>query len=550
MNKQSVQTTESGTAPFRSWWSPDRSSSLFQTPSDVLAVVNQPRDSVRIVRLDTGHLAVAVAGEIYDAPVRKSDADRELVGSLPGLYPEWLGDRSFAEVHGARFPYVVGEMAQGIATARMVIEAAGNGLMSFFGSAGLSPQEIDEAVHQIADALGPAAVSWGANLIHSPNQPAAEDAVVDVLLRRRVHRVSASAFMEMAPSIVRYMATGLSRDDSGRIHRRNHVFAKVSRPEVARHFLSPPDEAMLRDLVGAGKLSPVEAELAAQLPVAGDLTAEADSGGHTDNRPLAALFPTLLGLRDEMASTFGYATPIRVGAAGGLGTPGAVASAFALGAAYVLTGSINQSAVESGLSAAGRELLCRADLADVAMAPAADMFELGVKVQVLKRGTLFAPRAQNLYDLYRRYDDLDQIPAADRKRLETQVFRATIDEVWARTREFFAANDPAQVERAERTPKHKMSLVFRWYLFMGAKWARDGQPERLADYQIWCGPAMGAYNAWCRGSVLEAPENRSVVMIARNLLEGAAVITRAQQLRSFGFPVPAAAFQFHPRQIG
>jgi len=34
-----------------------------------------------------------------------------------------------------------------------------------------------------------------------------------------------------------------------------------------------------------------------------------------------------------------------------------------------------------------------------------------------------------------------------------------------------------------------------------------------------------------------------------NLLEGAAAITRAQQLRSYGVPVPAAAFDFRPRVL-
>ena len=35
--------------------------------------------------------------------------------------------------------------------------------------------------------------------------------------------------------------------------------------------------------------------------------------------------------------------------------------------------------------------------------------------------------------------------------------------------------------------------------------------------------------------------------IALNLLEGAAVVTRAQQLRSYGVPVPAAAVQYTPQ---
>ena len=55
-------------------------------------------------------------------------------------------------------------------------------------------------------------------------------------------------------------------------------------------------------------------------------------------------------LRDEIAEQYGYAVLPRVGAAGGIGTPAAVAAAFSAGAAYVLTGSVNQSALESGLS--------------------------------------------------------------------------------------------------------------------------------------------------------------------------------------------------------
>lgn len=66
------------------------------------------------------------------------------------------------------------------------------------------------------------------------------------------------------------------------------------------------------------------------------------------------------------------------------------------------------------------------------------------------------------------------------------------------------------------------------------------------DFQLWCGPAMGAFNDWVKGSFLEPPEARTVGQIALNLLEGAAVITRAGQLRTFGAPVPAGAFDYRP----
>ena len=63
-----------------------------------------------------------------------------------------------------------------------------------------------------------------------------------------------------------------------------------------------------------------------------------------------------------------------MGAAGGLGTPAAIAAAFQMGAAYVVTGSVNQSAVEAGLSAEAKDLLAQAGLA--ALYREADCFVL------------------------------------------------------------------------------------------------------------------------------------------------------------------------------
>jgi trans-AT polyketide synthase/acyltransferase/oxidoreductase domain-containing protein len=60
---------------------------------------------------------------------------------------------------------------------------------------------------------------------------------------------------------------------------------------------------------------------------------------------------------------------------------------------------------------------------------------------------------------------------------------------------------------------------------------------------------MGAFNRWVRGTFLADLRYRSVVQVALNLLEGAAVFTRAQQLRSMGLPVPDDAFNYSPRYL-
>ena len=352
-------------------------------------------------------------------------------------------------MHQTRYPYVSGAMANGIATTRLVAAMGRAGMLGFFGAAGLPLERVEAAVDELQRTLRPDE-AWGANLIHSPNEPALEEAVADLYLRRGVRRVSAAAYLGLTPHVVRYAATGLSVGPDGSIQRRNHVFAKISHPDVAAHFLAPAPADMLAALVAAGRLTPAEAELARRVPVAEDLTAESDSGGHTDNRPLGALLPTIAALRDEMVARYGYERPVRVGAAGGIGTPRSVASAFAAGAAYVLTGSVNQACTESGLDPEGRALLAGAGIGDVGMAPAADMFEQGVEVQVLLRGTMFAARARKLYALYRAHGSLEEIPAAERARLEAQVFLRSLEEEWASTRAFWLSRDPAEAQRAEQ----------------------------------------------------------------------------------------------------
>jgi PfaD family protein len=272
--------------------------------------------------------------------------------------------------------------------------------------------------------------------------------------------------------------------------------------------------------------------------MAGDVTAEADSGGHTDNQPAVVLLPTMIALRDRLQAQYGYDRPVRIGAAGGISTPWSAAAAFAMGAAFIVTGSVNQSCVEAGTSSAVRRMLAQAVQADTAMAPAADMFEMGVKVQVLKRGTMFAMRAAKLYELYRTNESLEQISAADRASLEKNIFRAPLEAIWDETREYFRLRDPAQIDRAERDAKHKMALVFRWYLGQSSHWANSGEPGRAVDYQVWCGPAMAAFNEWVRGSFLEQAESRGVVTVALNILYGAAVLARARNVRAQGVAIP------------
>lgn len=495
----------------------------------------------KLLNLDRPCYIVRVAGKIgvtnegYPCPTDNGTGQVELLMAAPPTSTQNLGNPSFLSSHGVKYAYATGAMAGGIASEEMVIALGKEKILGSFGAGGLSPDRLKAAIHRIQEALpqGP----YAFNLIHSPNEPAIERRAVDLYLKYAVRTVEASAFLDLTPNIVYYRAAGLGLNAANQIEIKNKVIAKISRREVASKFLQPAPIKILKELVQQGLISELQANLASQLPIADDITVEADSGGHTDNRPLVCLLPSLLALKDEIQEKYRYSTPIRVGVAGGISTPQSALAGFMMGADYVLTGSVNQSCIEAGTSEYTKQLLAQADMADVMMAPAADMFEMGVKLQVLKKGTMFALRAQKLYELYRSYNSIDDIPIQEREKLEKQVFRKSLTQVWEETVAYLSQRNPEKLNKAINNPKVKMAAIFRWYLGLSSRWSSSGEKGREVDYQIWCGPAMGGFNDWVRGSYLAEPHNRRVVDVAHHIMTGAAFLYRIQNLKMQGLQI-------------
>ena len=499
-----------------------------------VSAIGQP---LYVVLRQDGQTAVTSQGTVTLGDFREAaSGEMPLLAFAPAVLPQDMGDASFKRDLGLQYAYIVGAMANGITSVEMVSAAGRAGMMGFFGAGGLSLEQIEAAV----DALKATGDNfpYGFNLIHSPNNMRLEMDTAELYLRKGVRRVSASAYLGLTLPLVYYRVKGIHRAVDGRIICPNHVIAKVSRMEVAAKFFAPPPHNLLAQLVQMGKITDDEAHLSQHIPMAQDITAEADSGGHTDNRPALTLLPTIFATRDQAKRQYGFDMPLRVGLGGGIATPESVCAAFAMGAAYVLTGSINQAAVEADTSIAVKEMLGKAQQADVTMAPAADMFELGARVQVLKRGTMFAMRGAKLYELYRAYDHYGLIPEEIRTSIERDMLHSSFDEAWDRTRQYFETCDPGQIKRAEKDPKHKMALVFRSYLGQASLWAKTGLADRRIDYQIWCGPAMGAFNAWVKGSFLESIEHRHTHVMAMNLMYGAVRLMRCQWLSNQGFMLP------------
>ena len=503
-----------------------------------------------LLELEKPVWAVDEHGEIGVASGGKTCPEAQglnILGFVPVMSIDMLGDKGFCETYSTRYAYYAGAMANGISSEEFVIALGRDGFMGSYGAGGLSPARIEAAIQKIKAALpnGP----YAFNLLNSPNEPALEQKAVELYLKHHIQVIEASAYLAITAPLVQYRVAGFSRTASGDVVIGNRVIAKLSRLEMAQKFLEPAPADIVSTLLEEKKITPEQAALAQQIPMADDITVEADSGGHTDNRPLVGMLPAFLTLRDQLQEKYHFPQQVRIGAAGGIGTPDAALAAFMLGAAYVVTGSINQSCIESGASDHTRNLLAQAEMADVAMAPAGDMFEMGVRVQVLKRGTMFAMRAQKLYELYTRYNAWDEVPQAEREKLEKTVFKRDFESIWSDTVKFFMERDPRQVERGNANPKDKMALVFRWYLGLSSRWSAGGEKGREMDYQVWCGPSMGAFNNWVKGTYLEIPQNRHVADVARQILRGCAYLYRVRSLEAQGVIFPATLLRYIPVQV-
>merc|ERR1719267_18836 len=112
------------------------------------------------------------------------------------------------------------------------------------------------------------------------------------------------------------------------------------------------------------------------------------------------MFPLISRLRDRVCRELGFTNKRRV--------------RVGVGGAFVVTGTVNQMARQAGTVDQVRKVLSEATYSDVTMAPAADMFDQGVELQVLKKGTMFPSRAKKLFSLFQLYDSLEDIPDATR----------------------------------------------------------------------------------------------------------------------------------------
>ena len=439
---------------------------------------------------------------------------RESDSSFPAL-----GNADFKSEYGLSEAYVAGGMYRGASSSDLVIRMGQAKLLSFFGTGGLPLEQIEQEILRIQKSLGKTGV-YGLNLLNNLYDPEMELQTVRLYLKHGVRIVEAAAFIKMSLALVYFRVSGLSRQPDGTVACEHKIIGKISRPEVAEEFMRPAPQKLVQQLLQDGMITAEQAKMAAEVPMSYDICVEADSGGHTDRGVAMVLVPSIQALRDRIEAEYKYQQPIRIGQAGGIGTPLSAACAFMMGADFILTGSINQCTVEAGTSDEVKDLLQEIDVQDTDYAPAGDMFEIGARVQVLKKGVLFPGRANKLYQLYSQYDSLDEIPEKTILQLEKSIFKKPLNMIWDETKAYFLSrglND--EINKASQNPKHQMALVFRWYFGFSTRVAFAGDMQNKVNFQIHTGPALGAFNQWVKGTPLEKWRNRHVDEIGLRLMK-------------------------------
>ncbi|MEW9702711.1 PfaD family polyunsaturated fatty acid/polyketide biosynthesis protein, partial [Paenibacillus sp. SI8] len=436
-----------------------------------------------------------------------------------GVKPEFLGNPIFQKRYGCKWNYFAGSMGRGIASEALVVAMGKANLLSFFGSAGLGVRELEAHIVSLQTQLGQDK-PFGMCLISNLDQIEEERERVELFLKYQIPVVEASAYAQLSLPLVYYRVKGLvQHGDNIVIPRR--IIGKCSRLEVARLFLSPPPIHMIQDLLTSGLISGEEARLSQYIPMADDLAVEADSGGHTDQGVSFSLIPSIISTKENLQRQYQYQEEILIGCGGGIGTPEAVAAAFTLGADFIFTGSINQCTVESGAHDVVKDLLHTISIHDTAITIAGDMFEIGAKAQVVKKNTQFHARANHLYKLYMNYHSLEDIPPSIKKQIETLYFKKTFSEVWTEVCEYKRGRKSDQIKEAEENPRYKMVLIFKWYFAHCSQVTRVGAESEKDNFLIPCGPALGAFNQWVKGTPYEHWRNRHVDKMAELLMMNA-----------------------------
>lgn len=394
----------------------------------------------------------------------------------------------------------------------------------------------DEAqIREELDALraGAQGRSFAVGMRYHPHHEGEDERRFDLLREMDVDTAYVAGYVRATRAMLAYRYASLKEKVEGEGLRPRKLVVRVSHVELARHFAQPAPSDLLDELRTRELLSEEERALAEGLPMADAIVVEGDLLRSGTRRDLGTLLPAVATvLRD------GDASSVLLGAAGDLASPEALEGAFAMGADFVVVGDPFQLTLEAGGAPDRKALLARLQTADVTTVPSYEYLEADWRVHVARFGSPFAARATRLERILRDHDEGRPLDEKDRSFLERQLFGGPLDDCFERARPFFEERWPELLRRADDDGKLRLPLLARKYLWDSQSWGNEGNPEHKLDWQLRCGPGMGAFNLWRADSPLAELEKLDAATLARSLMNGAAVVARLASVGAAGLGVP------------
>jgi len=280
------------------------------------------------------------------------------------------------------------------------------------------------------------------------------------------------------------------------------LFVRVTVPDAALVFASPPSQAMLEILLARGLLSEQEAKNASNIPVATHILIDAT----VESRDIFSVFPWI---RTKVNAS---GSEVKLGICGGMGSPEAVLSAKALGADFVMSDSIHLLFEGAGLASYAREALMKSRIADFQKSVHPDWLRMGAKTEVLRFGNLYSKRAAFLYSLVEAAIGVLDLGEEQKKGLLQACREESIESSLKAASDKLISSMPELVHRADGTNSDTIHLLCVYALILCEQDACSDEPVEPRFALIRGGLEIPSFVLFIQSLKDEIPKNSAAAV--------------------------------------
>lgn len=428
-------------------------------------------------------------------------------------YEGKLGDREFMKKYNINLPYIVGPMHKGVSGYEFVKRLSDNNILSFVGTRGLSVDETQKIVVKLRGRK-----NYGVSVDYDSFDKEHEKQIFELLIREKISVIQASSYFNLTENLVLYKLYGAKKNSNGENCIPNKIFLKTTRPEIAELFMTPVPENMLKKMHDEGKLSEEQVEIAKSIPLADEIIVVSFGADKTGSIPVNSFLPQVIAKKNALIKKYGYSENIHVGAAGSIGDPVSALDAFLLGADFIMTGSVNQCTAEAEISDMIKNKLQKVEIQDTEIIPTSHVYEIGMKMQVLKKGVFFTARALKLYEIYNKISKIEDIEPELLAQIQDKYFGKSIDAIYSEIKNELSEKE---IDRAETDSKFKFGLIIYWYYNYCTECAIRNDNVQNLNCLIPVSCAMGRINNFLEKTEYSDWKNRHPDIIAKLIMSGA-----------------------------